>query len=86
MTLRILTTIPSTIVSEKRSFFVLKRVKNILRVTMCQDRLSSLEVLVVEQKIAKNINFDGFSNDFAKKNPEKEHRGDTLVSHTPLLS
>jgi hypothetical protein len=69
--LRIFITIPATVASAERSFSVLKRVKNVLRATMCQDRLSSLGVLAVEQELAKNTNLDCVINDFATKKARK---------------
>lgn len=69
--LRIFITIPATVASAERSFSVLKRVKNVLRATMCQDRLSRLGVLAVEQELAKNTNLDCVINDFATKKARK---------------
>lgn len=69
--LRIFITIPASAASAERSFSVLKRVKNVLRATMCQDRLSSLGVLAVEKELAKNTNLDAFINDFAMKKARK---------------
>jgi len=69
--LRIFITIPATVASAERSLSVLKRVKNVLRSTMCQNRLSSLGVLAVEKELAKNTNLD------AVIEPEKEHFNQT---------
>ena len=44
--LRIFLTIPATLPSAERSFSALKRIKTFLRSTMCQNRLSSLGVLM----------------------------------------
>lgn len=69
-------TIPATVASAKLSFSVPKRVKNVLRATISQDRLSSLRVLAVEHELAKNTNLDGVIDDFASK---KARKGTPLV-------
>lgn len=69
--LRIFITIPATVASAERSFSVLKRVKNVLRSTMCQNRLSSSGVLAVEKELAKNTNLDAVIDDFAMKKARK---------------
>ena len=43
-----------TVAEAERSFSVLKRIKNYLRSTMCQMRLTSLETLAVESELAKH--------------------------------
>jgi hypothetical protein len=40
----------------ERCFSTLKRIKNFLRNTMDQDRLTALAMLSIEQKLVKNIN------------------------------
>lgn len=70
--LRIFATIPATVASAERSFSVLNRVKNVLRSTMCQDRLSSLGVLAVETELVKHTNLDSIIDEFAQK---KARRG-----------
>ncbi|KAJ8873980.1 hypothetical protein PR048_024820 [Dryococelus australis] len=47
-------------------FSVLKRVKNYLRSTCSDDRLSSLMILAVEQEEVKKISLDELVNDFAR--------------------
>jgi len=69
--LRIFLTIPSTVASAERSFSHLKRVKSVLRSTMCQDRLSSLGVLSVEAGLARTINLETVIGDFARKKARK---------------
>ncbi|KAL4153194.1 hypothetical protein QTP88_001027 [Uroleucon formosanum] len=69
--LRIFITIPATVANAERSFSVLKRVKNVLRSTMCQNRLSSLGVLAVEKELAKNTNLDAVIDDFTMKKARK---------------
>jgi hypothetical protein len=63
-------TIPVTVENVERSFSVLKRVK-LCSVRPCQDRLSSLGVLVVEKEQAKNTNLDAVINDFVMKKARK---------------
>lgn len=70
--LRIFLTIPATVASAERSFSTLKRVKNVLRSTMTQQRLSSLGVLAVESRLAKTINMDDAINDFAARKARKK--------------
>lgn len=69
--LRIFATIPATVSSAERSFSVLNRVKNVLRSTMCQDRLSSLGVLAVETELVKQTNLDNIIDEFALKKARK---------------
>jgi hypothetical protein len=57
--LRLFLTIPATVASAERSFSTLKKVKNVLRSTMTQQRLSSLGVLAVKAQMAKTIDMDG---------------------------
>jgi hypothetical protein len=52
-------------------FLCVKKSENVLRATMCQDKISSLEVLAVEKELAKNINLDAVINDFAMKKTRK---------------
>lgn len=40
--------------------------------TVCQDKLPSLKVLVVEIEFAKNTNYDGVTNVSALKKTRKE--------------
>lgn len=69
--LRIFLTIPATVASAERSFSTLKRVKSVLRSTMCQDRLSSLGVMAVEQDLVRKCNIDSVINDFVRKKARK---------------
>lgn len=70
--LRIFATIPATVASAERSFSVLNRIKNVLRSTMCQNRLSSLGVLAVEMDLVKRANVDRIIDEFASR---KARRG-----------
>jgi len=53
--LRILLTIPVTVASRKRSFSKLKLIKTYVRVTIGDERLSSLAILTIENDIAVNL-------------------------------
>ena len=66
--LRIYCTLPVTVAEAERSFSVLKRIKNYLRSTMCQMRLTSLGTLAVESELAKqNEIIETFANKKARK-------------------
>lgn len=69
--LRIYCTLPFTVAQAERSFSVLKRIKNYLRSTMCQMRLTSLGTLAVESELAKQVNFDVIIESFANKKARK---------------
>lgn len=69
--LRIFLTIPASVASAERSFSVLKRVKNVLRSTMAQGRLSSLGVLAVETEMARTINIEGLIDRFVEMKSRK---------------
>lgn len=64
--LSIMLTLPVTTASNERFFSSLKRIKNFLRTSIGDDRLSDLMVLGVEVEEAKNINLDNAVDDFAK--------------------
>lgn len=61
----ILMTLPATTATNERFFSSLKRVKNYLRLTMGDDRLSDLLVINVESSEASKINLDEAINRFA---------------------
>lgn len=67
VTLRIFTSIPVTVSDGERSFSKLALVKNNLRSTMGQERLSSLMVLACERDMAKALNYDKIITSFANK-------------------
>lgn len=69
--LRIFLTIPATVASAERSFSTLKRVKSVLRSTMCQDRLSSLGVLAVEQDLVRKCDVDTVIDRFVRRKARK---------------
>ena len=65
VTLRIFTSIPVTVSEGERSFSKLTFIKNSLRSTMQQDRLSNLMVLACERDLAKTLNYDQIITSFA---------------------
>ena len=69
--LRIFLTIPATVASAERSFSTLKRVKSVLQSTMCQDRLSSLGVLAVEQDLVRKCDVDTVIDRFVRRKARK---------------
>ncbi|KAL4721540.1 hypothetical protein ACJJTC_001076 [Scirpophaga incertulas] len=64
--IRILLTIPVSTASAERSFSKLKLIKNYLRNTMSQERLSALAVLSIESDLASRLNYDTIIKEFSK--------------------
>ena len=60
-------TLPVTVSLSERSFSKLKLVKNYLRSTMSQERLTSLVILSIENDIARLVNFDDVIDTFASE-------------------
>lgn len=69
--LRIYCTLPSTSASCERSFSKLKIIKNYLRSSMDQERLSGLALLSIENSFAQEINFEEVIESFAEKKARK---------------
>jgi hypothetical protein len=65
--LRIFLTLPVTVASNERSFSKLKIIKNFLRSTMSQDRLTNLAILSIEKEVTKTIDFDVIIDQFASR-------------------
>ncbi|XP_022179000.1 uncharacterized protein LOC111039711 [Myzus persicae] len=63
--LRIFLTIPVTTASCERSFSKQKIIKNYLRSTISQNRLTGMTILSIEKDIAKTISFDDVIDQFA---------------------
>ncbi|KAG6923009.1 hypothetical protein G0U57_000227 [Chelydra serpentina] len=63
--LHILLTLPVSVASGERSFSILKLLKNYLRSTMSQNRLSGLALISIESTIAKNLDFTESFKDYA---------------------
>ena len=58
-------TVPVTVAMAERSFSKLKPIKNFLRSSMSQERLSGLALLSIENKRAKNLDFRKVIQQFA---------------------
>lgn len=65
ISLRMLLTLPVYVASGERSFSKLKIIKNFLRSTMHQERLSGLAILAIEQEMVDKIDFDDVIKEFA---------------------
>lgn len=63
--LRIFLTIPVTTATNERSFSKMKIMKNYLRSTMGQQRLSDLSILSIEHDIVERLSFDEIINNFS---------------------
>lgn len=70
--LRIFLTLPVSNASGERSFSVLKRVKNYLRNSLSQTKLTSLAVLYIEQNALDNINYEEIIDKFAELKARKK--------------
>ncbi|KAL4149384.1 hypothetical protein QTP88_003345 [Uroleucon formosanum] len=69
--LRIFLTMPVTTATCERSFSKLKLIKNYLRSTMGQERLSNIAILSIEQEIASKIDYTSIIEEFASKKARK---------------
>lgn len=69
--LRILLTIPVTVAKGERSFSKLKLIKTYLRSTTCQERLSDLGILSIENVIAEKLNYSELIKKFASSKARK---------------
>lgn len=69
--LRMFLTLPVTVAEAERSFSALKRIKNVLRSTMCQDRLTNLAILAVEPELARKTDYKKLIDHFADKKARK---------------
>lgn len=63
--LRILLTMPVTVASAERSFSKLKLIKNYLRSTMSQERLTNLATISIEEAILDHSDIHEMIKDFA---------------------
>uniref|UniRef100_H3BBS4 HAT C-terminal dimerisation domain-containing protein n=1 Tax=Latimeria chalumnae TaxID=7897 RepID=H3BBS4_LATCH len=69
--IRIFCTLPVTVAEGERAFSKLSIIKNYLRSTMSQDRLSSLAILSTEYELARKIDFRDIIRDFANKKAQQ---------------
>lgn len=63
--LRILLTLPISVATAERSFSKLKLIKNYLRSTMAQERLSDLATISIEHKVGEHLDHEDLIKDFA---------------------
>ena len=68
---RILLTIPTTVASAKRSFSKLKVIKNHLRATSGQSHVLYLARLIIESKLAQEVEYDDIIKTFVEKKAGK---------------
>lgn len=71
ISIRIFLTLPVTVASGERSFSKLKIIKNYLRSTMGQQRLSDLSIISIEKELAENIDVSNIVKTFALKKARK---------------
>lgn len=64
--LRIFLMFPVSVASNERPFSKLKLIKNYLRSTMSQDRLSNLSILSIESERAEKLSFKEIISEFAR--------------------
>lgn len=69
--LRIFLTIPVTTATCERSFSRLKIIKNYLRSTMTQEKLTNMGIISIERELASKINFEDIIDEFATKKARK---------------
>ncbi|KAL4112057.1 hypothetical protein QTP88_015905 [Uroleucon formosanum] len=70
--LRIILTIPVTSATAERSFSKLKIIKNYLRNTISQDKLSKLALISIENKIAESLDYNDIIDIFASQKARKK--------------
>ncbi len=70
--LRIACTLPVTVASAEQSFSKLKLIKNYLRSTMAQERLSGLALISINHKVGHDISYNDVINDFASRKARKQ--------------
>ena len=69
---RLFVTIPIANCESERSFSVLKKIKDVHRSTMGDERLSALSLLTIEKDLLRLINFDDFMKEFAEAKSRKK--------------
>ena len=70
---RLFVTIPIANFEAERSFSVLKRIKNMYRATMLDERLSSLARLTIESELLRSIDYEDLIQEFAKLKIRNQH-------------
>ena len=69
--LRTFCTLPVTVADAECSFSKLKLIKNYLRSTIKQDRLTDLGTLAIESSFAHKVNFDNIIDHFGQQKVRK---------------
>ena len=69
-------TLPVSVASGERSFSKLKLIKNYLRSTTGQERLTNLALLSAERDLAKTLNYDDIIHSFASARARRIHISD----------
>ena len=70
--LRIFLTLPVTNCEGERSFSHLARIKNELRTTQTQQRLSALSLMAIETELLRSLELDEVITDFANRRARKK--------------
>lgn len=70
--MRILLTIPVASAGAERSFSKLKIIKNYLRNSLSQIKLSGLALIAIENEIVDGLNLENIVNTFAAKKARKK--------------
>ncbi|CAM1326808.1 Uncharacterised protein r2_g3576 [Pycnogonum litorale] len=70
--LRLFLSLMVTNCSGERSFSQLKRIKNKLRTTMLQEKLSALSIMCIESDKLRSLSFEDIINDFSLKKSRKK--------------
>jgi hypothetical protein len=68
---RVLLTIPVTVASAERSFSKLKLLKNYLRSTMTQERLTDLATIALEGDLLDKIDYEYIIEDFISRSTKR---------------
>lgn len=69
--LRIFLTLPVTNCEGERSFSQMQRIKNELRTTQKQERLSALSLMAIESELVRNLDFEEVVAEFASRKARK---------------
>lgn len=70
--LRIMLSIPISNCSSERSFSVLKRIKNRMRSSLSQNKVSGLSLLAIESDITTKLDFNDIIDEFARRKSRKK--------------
>lgn len=69
----IFTSLPVTVASAERSFSKLKIIKNYLRNSMAQERLTNISILNIEHNRTQDLNINQVIDNFANKKTRKKN-------------